>query len=1014
MKTYRKYVVLVSLLPLFLLFQNFSLPVVESMIGAGTCSPQKINYGEYADCVFPLNSAAHLPQGGVLATTWYGSNPVQCHLVRENRQLYCPNILAAPVNGKGDGRPMLGLQGIFVKIPSSQNRWDQRAQINIGTGVSTLPGLELWLSTRYLRQQEGESLDTWKSLDGSREFIQPEAARQPKIKTYRNFRALSFDGVDDFMQLKGKLPNSGDFTISAVLIPKKKDSETKNFIFSGHEKFVSISNDLFSAQVGFQEKYTGVTSDERENYIGLRALTVLKVGRNLNLFINGVLKKSTALPATTSSGTALNYLLSSANLERSFYGDLVEFASFNRALSTDERGRAECLLVKPYRKLAGVMGCRALVGAIRWDGWANDEVGETNEMALNDGPWLNRVPFFAQYKNGAAEITNYSVSADTMGKEIDYAASAGIDYWAFLFYTNDTNSKETGLYSALEAYLNHPKRNNVPFALISEPIRWRNPKHFSKMLHTMISSDSYLKVKGGRPLLYVMLSKEDALANYYADYDHSCTSPSESERVVCALKNKVQAIRDYFRAAGKPSPFIVAAHGGALDAADMASKLGLDGLSSYVQTGVTGSYFNMADKIMTKKWPAFQAAAAGNFTFIPTATSGWDPSPRKNLNLAKCPGPADVCNDYINHWHHYDEFVSTGAPYDIAYFMKSAALWSEDHNSDNQVKATLTYAWNEYAEGGWLTPTYGLGTARVDALRDLFIPNPIATRLEKLSQTIPQAPGYEIIVVAGQSNAVGKGKGPWAEPPELVAMEETTSQCQKICQLGRRGARNNQIVPAVDPLDHWNPHPGEKGFALSFAKRLALQLPANRKILIVPVAKGGSSILYWDKILSPFPNTAKEADSTLLFDDMSARIDRALAIPGKNRIVAFLWQQGETDIGIAARNNHPLNYFMRDSQVYYGKLTGLHRNVRARFPQWTCYPFLMGEPVPTWGPAIKSSFIDAIHDVAAHEPCSDFVSSEGLESNQDAAINDDEFHLSAQSQLDLAERYFEIFLQKYW
>lgn len=308
--------------------------------------------------------------------------------------------------------------------------------------------------------------------------------------------------------------------------------------------------------------------------------------------------------------------------------------------------------------------------------------------------------------------------------------------------------------------------------------------------------------------------------------------------------------------------------------------------------------------------------------------------------------------------------------------------------------------------------------------REVQIPEsePIDSNLRRrLSQTIPRQEGYDIILVAGQSNAVGKGLGTPVEPLALARMQETpNTPCKRVCQLGRKGVNGHtqvhdlQVIPAVEPLDHFKT--GTHGFALTFAKRLAMQLPPHRKVLIIPAAKGGTSILYWDKQVLELETTRSfYEDKNLLYRDMIYRTNYAINMSGKrNRLVAVLWQQGEADIAVAQLPNHFLHPYMRNARDYSRRLTRLHRNIRNDVVQKTCYPILMGLPSPSWHkPVHKDEFIEAITAVSENEPCSGVVSSRGLTANN-TIQGYDTVHYNAQSQIELGRRYFEFFIRNYW
>ncbi len=154
--------------------------------------------------------------------------------------------------------------------------------------------------------------------------------------------------------------------------------------------------------------------------------------------------------------------------------------------------------------------------------------------------------------------------------------------------------------------------------------------------------------------------------------------------------------------------------------------------------------------------------------------------------------------------------------------------------------------------------------------------------------------GYDVIVVAGQSNATGVGRGPFADEltaPEVDGLIFQTGRNYAVCDTQDEGL----IVPAKDYLKHWDGclNSNYIGFGMAFARRYTLnRLRANRRVLLIPTALGGSSSLQWYNPSVPGMNGGPN-----LYVDMAARTRTALALPGlSNKPVAFLWAQGETEI----------------------------------------------------------------------------------------------------------------------
>ncbi|PWU14120.1 MAG: hypothetical protein C5B49_13640 [Bdellovibrio sp.] len=240
------------------------------------------------------------------------------------------------------------------------------------------------------------------------------------------------------------------------------------------------------------------------------------------------------------------------------------------------------------------------------------------------------------------------------------------------------------------------------------------------------------------------------------------------------------------------------------------------------------------------------------------------------------------------------------------------------------------------------------------------------------------ADGFDIIVLGGQSNAVGFGDGPWEDELNLPSVNT------HLFQIGR--ANNGcehldpwdqsppAIYPAKDVLDNWFMSPcqplagpigqlGATNVAMSFARRYYENIgrQKNRDVLIVPAALGGSaSFLWWDE-RCPSPGCGVDTGfyeklhvaeplrhaKGLLFD-LIQRVLLATTLAPRNRVVALLWLQGESDLFCVSDsprkfvNGNPCNqggplvlpqwssaeWLIRTSAIF----NEIHRETHSNFP----------------------------------------------------------------------------------
>src|SRR4051812_36045861 len=132
--------------------------------------------------------------------------------------------------------------------------------------------------------------------------------------------------------------------------------------------------------------------------------------------------------------------------------------------------------------------------------------------------------------------------------------------------------------------------------------------------------------------------------------------------------------------------------------------------------------------------------------------------------------------------------------------------------------------------------------------------------------------GYDVVVLAGQSNMVGY-HGPI--DPKLDASDP------RIFQWGR-----DAMSVATEPLQHPGQTTGTIGLGLTFAKNYANQrLQSGRGVLLVPVAAPGTGF-----------STECWNPGNTCYETAVRRTTDALASNPNNRVVGFLWLQGEADV----------------------------------------------------------------------------------------------------------------------
>lgn len=197
----------------------------------------------------------------------------------------------------------------------------------------------------------------------------------------------------------------------------------------------------------------------------------------------------------------------------------------------------------------------------------------------------------------------------------------------------------------------------------------------------------------------------------------------------------------------------------------------------------------------------------------------------------------------------------------------------------------------------------------------------------------PNDVGYDIVILAGQSNMLGAGT-----PADVDRLDPRDS---RVFSYPSSGTYVSQIVQAYDPLAH-NPASSGVGPGMAFARSYARGIPQNRSVLLVPCAVSGSSFGsgQWDA-----------AGSSNLYTTMLTAANNALtaannATNGKSRIAGLLWHQGEGDLSM-------------NEATYAGHLDALINGFRAGVTGAASAWVVVGQMVPEY----VASGVDADYGV---------------------------------------------------
>lgn len=329
------------------------------------------------------------------------------------------------------------------------------------------------------------------------------------------------------------------------------------------------------------------------------------------------------------------------------------------------------------------------LGAIRWDAWYTPGNALTNAVAADLSPpqFQYRAPFFATVSGGA--VSYPAATQASMDAEIDAAVSAGIAFWAFLAHApGDPLTAAFTLYQSST----HAKPG---YAFIEDlaDLWWGGaPLASFTDLVSRTTDPLYLTAPRGWPILFFLDSGADDIATRYGGD--------------AGLQAAMQYLRSQVQAACGTEPYMVIMAPTPARLAELL-PLGFDAVAVYAWPGSVGvptPYPQLADAAEAS-WPALAQVGP----VVPTAMTGWNPSPRvltpNALFGSETSLPATA-------------YYTDGTPVQIAAHIARALCWVEGNPAQAPAQVALVYNWNEFDEGGGsLCPTYLAGNPAGDASR---------------------------------------------------------------------------------------------------------------------------------------------------------------------------------------------------------------------------------------------------------------------------------------------------------
>ncbi len=262
---------------------------------------------------------------------------------------------------------------------------------------------------------------------------------------------------------------------------------------------------------------------------------------------------------------------------------------------------------------------------------------------------------------------------------------------------------------------------------------------------------------------------------------------------------------------------------------------------------------------------------------------------------------------------------------------------------------------------------------------------------------------YDIIILAGQSNAEGNGLGetkvPYEPDERILMMRDGGKYGYEQQEDGSmKFIITEPFTFVTETAKERNDGTQDYGmFVLTFAKKYieAGLLDEGRKLLIVDSSAGGTGF-----------SSKQWGVGNFLHRRLTEMMDEAI---GENdRVVAILWHQGEHD----AFENADFDPVTRHD-FYFDHLSATVNDIRTRCGN-SDIPFIAAEFVSEWRFKEENSracdaVLAATADVCETLGNGKLVMARDLPSNNQTVGNGDDIHFCRESLRILGERYFDAF-----
>jgi hypothetical protein len=272
-----------------------------------------------------------------------------------------------------------------------------------------------------------------------------------------------------------------------------------------------------------------------------------------------------------------------------------------------------------------------------------------------------------------------------MDAQIKLASKSGLNFFSFCwYYTGKTSYKKEALNNALELFEKSTKKGDFKFCLLvanhaGYSIKKDDWEAVSTVWLNYFKNSAYLQVDG-KPMI-VFFSIPSLIKDLGSTEEVKVALTSLR---TLAIKNGMKGLQ----IAACVSPDEKSIQEAEACTFDVLTGYNYHGALIREESLSPKTSINKLTPTETKIWD--KIATSTKLPYIPSLTLNWDPRPWANAN-----------NSYKTDKYYFG--YSPGSVYESVSILKKWVMKNEQFSS--QKKIAMIYAWNEYGEGAYLTPT---------------------------------------------------------------------------------------------------------------------------------------------------------------------------------------------------------------------------------------------------------------------------------------------------------------------